>query len=228
MSADSRLRGEASVAGKPPQDNGPGEPHGKEGLACRTTLTRHPGAGYLPAGSVPRSPALMAEPFGPGELLDETLAAVLGPADAATGDAIAGICNDALAAVLGPAVVGALLADRRLLPRVAPWVLDLARGLQYQSRHGSPEPRTISLLARLGGPGIPAAEAVRLAETVDLAAVLAQGRVLEQVLGPGAGARDPRANEAAAPWLAGLKLGSRIHLVQELLRLLDPGTGGRR
>jgi hypothetical protein len=54
------------------------------------------------------------------------------------------------------------------------------------------------------------------------------GRVLEQVLGPGAGARDPRANEAAAPWLAGLKLGSRIHLVQELLRLLPPpGIGGR-
>jgi hypothetical protein len=169
-----------------------------------------------------------AEPFRPGELLDETLAAVLGPADAATGDAIAGICNDALHAVLGPAVVGTLLADRRLLPVIAPWVLDLARGLQYQSRHGSPEPRTVSLLARLGGPGITAAEALRLAETVDLAAVLALGRVLEQVLGPGAGARDPRANEAAAPWLAGLKLGSRIHLVQELLRLLPPrGTGGR-
>jgi hypothetical protein len=152
---------------------------------------------------------------------------VLGPADAATADAIAGICNDALDAVLGPAAVGALLADRRLLPRVAPWVLDLARGLQYQSRHGSPEPRTVSLLARLGGPGITAAEAIQLAETVDLAAVLALGLVLEQVLGPGGGAGDPRANEAAAPWLAGLKLGSRIHLVQELLRLLDPGPGGR-
>jgi hypothetical protein len=54
------------------------------------------------------------------------------------------------------------------------------------------------------------------------------GRVLEQVLGPGADARDPRANEAAAPWLAGLTLGSRIHLIQELLRLLPPsGLGGR-
>jgi len=105
------------------------------------------------------------------------------------------------------------------------WVLDLARGLQYHSRHGGPEPRTISLLAQLGGPRVPAAEAARLAETVDLAAVLTVGRVLEQVLGPGAG--DPRANDAAAPWLAGLKLGSRIHLVQELLRLLPPGTGGR-
>jgi hypothetical protein len=27
--------------------------------------------------------------------------------------------------------------------------------------------------------------------------------------------------------MAGLKLGSRIYLVQELLRLLPPGTGGR-
>ena len=104
----------------------------------------------------------------------------------------------------------------------APWARDLARGLQYQSRHDGPEPRTVSLLARLGGPGITAADAVRMAETVDLAAVLTLGRVLEQVLGPGAGARDPRANEAAAPWLGGLKLGSRIHLVQELLRLLPP------
>jgi hypothetical protein len=170
----------------------------------------------------------MAEPFRPGELLDRSLAAALGPVDDLTGEAIAGICNDALHAVLGPAVVCALLADRRLLPVIAPWVLDLARGLQYHSRHGSPEPRTISLLACLGGPRIPAAEAARLAEAVDLTAVLALGRVLEQVLGPGAGARDPRANEAAAPWLAGLKLGSRIHLVQELLRLLPPPCPGGR
>jgi len=78
-------------------------------------------------------------------------------------------------------------------------------------------------------PGITAADAARLAETIDLAAVLTLGRVLEQVLGPGTATRDPRANEAAAPWLAGLKLGSRIHLVQELLRLLPPaGTGGSR
>ena len=170
-----------------------------------------------------------AEPFRPAELLDETLAAPLGPVDDLTGEAIAGIRNHALHAVLGPAIAGALLADRRLLPLAAPWVRDLARGLQYQSRHGGPEPGTASLLTRLGGPGITAADAARMAETIDLAAVLTLGRVLEQVLGPGAGGRDPRANEAAAPWLAGLKLGSRIHLVQELLRLLPPsGTGGSR
>ena len=170
-----------------------------------------------------------AEPLRPAELLDETLAAPLGPVDDLTGEAIAGIRNDALHAVLGPAIAGALLADRRLLPLAAPWVRDLARGLQYQSRHGGPEPGTASLLTRLGGPGITAADAAWMAETIDLAAVLTLGRVLEQVLGPGAGGRDPRANEAAAPWLAGLKLGSRIHLVQELLRLLPPsGTGGSR
>jgi hypothetical protein len=170
-----------------------------------------------------------AGPLRAGELLDEALAAALGPVDDLTGEAIAGICNDALHAVLGPAVAGALLADRRLLPLAAPWVRDLARGLQYQSRHDGPEPRTVSLLARLGGPGITAADALRMAQTVDLAAVLTLGRVLEHVLGPGAAARDPRANETAAPWLGGLKLGSRIRLVQELLRLLPPaGAGGGR
>src|ERR1017187_6323835 len=75
----------------------------------------------------------------------------------------------------------------------------------------------------LGGRKLAGKDAARLAESVDLAAVLTLDRVLEQVLGPGASARDPRTNEAAAPWLAGLKLGSRIHLVQELLRLLPPG-----
>jgi hypothetical protein len=50
--------------------------------------------------------------------------------------------------------------------------------------------------------------------------VLNLGRVLEQVLGLGAGSRDPRDNEVAAPWLPGLKLGFRIYLVQEVLRLL--------
>jgi hypothetical protein len=176
-------------------------------------------------GAAGRQPP-MAEPLCAGELLDVTLTTALGPVDDLTGEAIAGICNDALHAVLGPAVAGALLADRRLLPLAAPWVRDLARGLQYQSRHDGPEPRTVSLLARLGGPGITAADALRMAETVDLAAVLTLDSVLEQVLGPGASARDPQANETAAPWLGGLKLGSRIHLVQELLRLLPPAGAG--
>ncbi len=190
----------------------------------------HPGAGgscpdadtHPPAQARPLVLGQHADPFRAGELLDATLTAVLGPVDDVTGDAIAGICNDALHTVLGPAIVSALRADRRRLPLAAPWVLDLARGLQFQSHQGAPEPDTASLLIRLGGPQITAADARRLAEAVDLAAVLAQGRVLEQVLGPGAGGRDPRANEATAPWLGGLKLGSRIHLVLELLRLLPP------
>jgi len=36
------------------------------------------------------------------------------------------------------AVAVALRADRRLLPVIAPWVLDLARGLQYQSAMAVP------------------------------------------------------------------------------------------
>jgi hypothetical protein len=170
-------------------------------------------------------PRQTAGPFRAGELLDETLAATLGPVNAVTGDAIAGICNDALEAVLGSAVAG---APRGPPPAAlaAPWVRDLARGLQYQSRYGGPEPDTASLLTRLGSPRITTSDATRLAGTIDLAMALILGRVLEQVLGPGAAARDPKANEAAAPWLTGLKLGSRIHLVQELLRLLptvEPG-----
>ncbi len=165
----------------------------------------------------------MADLLGAGELLDEALAAALGPVDDVTGDAITGICNDALEDVLGPVLVGALRADHRLLPLVAPWVWDLARGLQFQSRNGPREPATAELLTRLGSRQLAGQDARRFAEAVDLAAVLTLDRVLDQVLGPGAAARDPRANEAAAPWLTGLKLGSRIHLVLELLRLLLPG-----
>jgi hypothetical protein len=165
----------------------------------------------------------MPELLSADDLIDDGLAAALGPVDCATGSAIAGICNDALRDTLGPAMVTALLDDRRLLRLAAPWVWDLARGLQFQSRHGAPEPATAELLACLGGTQISGKDAGRLAESVDLAAVLTLDRVLQQVLGPGASRRDPRANEAAAPWLTGLKLGSRIHLVQELLRLLPPG-----
>lgn len=174
------------------------------------------------AASPGGAPGLLAGPLRVSELIDRSLVAALGPVDAATGEAIAGICNDALRDVLSPAVIGALLADHRLLPMVAPWVLDLARGLQFRGRELTPEPATADLITRLGGPGISAADARRLAETADLAAVLILGRVLEQVLGLGAAARDPRANEAAAPWLPGLKLGFRIYLVQEALRLLPP------
>jgi len=162
----------------------------------------------------------MAELLGAGEVLDDVLTAALGPVDGVTGEAIAGVCNDALEGVLGPDLVSALRADRQLLPLVAPWVWDLACGLQFQSQNGPAEPATAELIARLSRRELAGADARRFAEAVDLASVLTLGRVLEQVLGPGASARDPLVNEAAAPWLTGLKLGSRIHLVLELLRLL--------
>ncbi len=60
-----------------------------------------------------------AVPLDAGELLDETLTAMLGPIDDRTGDAIAAICTDALHAILGPDVAGVLLADRRPLPLAA-------------------------------------------------------------------------------------------------------------
>jgi hypothetical protein len=185
----------------------------------RAGMTSATGRGNASA-SLDGEPRHQAEPLRAGELIDGSLVLALGPVDAATGEAIAGICNDALRDVLSPAVISALLTDHRLLPMTAPWVLDLARGLQFRGRELTPEPGTADLITRLGGPGISAADTRRLAEAADLAAVLTLGRVLEQVLGPGAAARDPRANETAAPWLPGLKLGFRIHLVQEVLRLL--------
>lgn len=157
------------------------------------------------------------------ELLDSALAGTLGPADAQTRDAIAAICNDALADVLGPAVAGLLRADHGLLSRLAPWVWDLARGLQYQSRHGAIRPGTADLLTCLRGRPLAPEQAQQFAETIDLAVMLTLGRVTEQILGPGACSRDPAANEATAPWLAGLTLGYRIHLAQELLRLSATG-----
>ena len=157
------------------------------------------------------------------ELLDSSLAGTLGPADTQTREAIAAICNDALADVLGPAVAALLRADHALLPRVAPWVWDLARGLQYQSRHGATQPATADLLTGLRGRPLAAEQARQFAHTIDLAVTLTLDRVTGQILGPGACSRDPAANEAAAPWLAGLTLGYRIHLAQELLRLSATG-----
>ena len=152
-------------------------------------------------------------------LLDQALTAVLGPVDRQTSAAITGICDDAIASVLGPALAEKLRADPRLLPLVAPWVMDLARGLQFQSCNGPDEPATTELLTRLASRSLSEDQVRRCVETIDLAAVLTLGRVTEHVLGPGAGSRDPAANEAVAPWLAGLKLGYRIGLVLELLRL---------
>lgn len=157
------------------------------------------------------------------ELLDSALAGTLGPADAQTRHAIAAICNDALAEVLGPAVAGLLRADHGLLARVAPWVWDLARGLQYQSRYGAIQPATADLLTSLRGRPLPSGQTQQFAQTIDLAVTLTLDRVTEQVLGLGACSRDPAANEATAPWLAGLTLGYRIHLAQELLRLSATG-----
>jgi hypothetical protein len=156
-------------------------------------------------------------------LLDPALITVFGPVDPATAATITGICDDALSSVLGPALAGALRADPGLLPLVAPWVADLARGLQFQSRNGAGEPATTELLTLLASRPFTGDHKERFAETIDLAVALTLGRVTEQVLGPGANARNPDANQAAAPWLAGLKLGYRIGLVLERLRVSSSG-----
>ena len=147
----------------------------------------------------------------------------LGPVGEQASAAITGICGDALHSDLGPDLARAALTDPALLTRIAPWARDLARGLQYHERFGPGDPPTTDLVTRLAGRPLPGDQASRFAETVDLAVVLTLGRVTDQVLGPGSSARNPAANQLAAPWLPALQLGYRIGLVIELLRLSDPG-----
>jgi hypothetical protein len=147
----------------------------------------------------------------------------LGPTGEQASAAITGICGDALRAALGPELARAALTNPALLTRIAPWARDLARGLQYRDRYGAAEPPTAQLVTRFAGRPLTAGEALRFAETVDLAAVLTLGRITDQALGAGSGTRNPAANDLAAPWLPALQLGYRIGLVLELLRLSGPG-----
>ncbi len=147
----------------------------------------------------------------------------LGPIGDQAAAAITGICGDALQAVLGPELARAALTDPDLAAKIAPWARDLARGLQYHDRHGPGEPLTSQLVTRLAGRPLSADQALRFAETVDLAALLTLSRITDQTLGPGSGRRTSAVNELAAPWLPALHLGYRIGLVLEILRLSDPG-----
>ncbi len=156
-------------------------------------------------------------------LVDEALAKAVGPVDSFVGDAIVGICNEAAEQVLGPAIVEALGNDRDRLALVAPWLWDLARGLHFQGRYGRPDMPTAELLSVLASDMRDPQQVQRFAETVDLSLALTLDRLLEAVLGPGACFRPPAENEASLPWLTPLKLGYRIHLALEVLRL-TPST----
>lgn len=167
--------------------------------------------------------AALAEGIGADVLLDDALLGVLGPVDPQIVGAIVGICNDALVTTLGPAIVDVIGADRRLVPLVAPWTADLVRGLLALASHGPGELRTTKLLCLYARHRLTEQERTRYGETIDLAAtltLLTLDRVVEHVLGPGACARNPGDNEAAAPWLPALEYGHRVHITLEFLRLL--------
>ena len=165
----------------------------------------------------------MAELLDAEELVDQVLVATLGPFEPDIVNAVVGICTDALAATVGPEILGVLCSDRRLVPLVAPWVVDLARGLLVLQRRGPRELPSNDLLDLLSSRRLNEHDRTRFAETVDLAATLTLDRALEHVLGSGACARDPRANALVAPWLAALTYGHRVHIALELLRLLPAG-----
>ena len=151
-------------------------------------------------------------------LIDKALTDAIGPVDRFVADAIVSICNEAVEQVLGPAVIEALRNDHNRLALAAPWVWDLARGLHFQGRNGRANLPTAELLSVLG-PQLQHSQLHRFAEAIDISIALTLDRLLESVLGPGTCSRNPEENEAAVPWLNPLKLGYRIHLVLELIRL---------
>lgn len=154
------------------------------------------------------------------ELLDRGISGTLGMLDTDAVGAIAGECEDALVTVLGPEVVDQLTRERSRVWVVAPWVHDLARGLQFFALHGSADAGTVALLRLFGSGRVREDEIERWAADIDVAYALLLGDVVEHVLGPGACARPAAANEQALPWLPAMQLGHRVHLVLEFLRLL--------
>lgn len=157
------------------------------------------------------------------DLVDRPLIATFGPLPPDIARVIVDICTDAIAATVGPEIVEAISNDRGRLALVVPWVFDLARGLFVLHHNGPKQLGSSELLDILSSHQLSEHDRTRFAETVDLAATLTHDRVLEHVLGPGACDRDPRANAAAAPWLAALTYGHRLHIALELLRLLPAG-----
>jgi hypothetical protein len=158
------------------------------------------------------------------ELLDPMLTQAIGPVDAVSVAAIAGVCNDAVTAVLGASIIAELATDSARRWLVVPWVKDLARGLQLRSVKGPIEVQTTSLLRMLSGDRMSEDDLQRAGSSIDIAVALQLGDVLEQVLGPGATQRLPSENEARLTWIETLKLGYHVHLVLEFLRLLPSSS----
>jgi hypothetical protein len=153
-------------------------------------------------------------------LLDETLAERIGGVDDVTLESIHDICQDALIAVVGPIAREILRQDPKLAERTVPWIWDLARGLHYQSIYGPAAPLTIELMRQLGFGFVDMQIQDAVADRIDLAFVLTEDRIAEYVQGHGAISRDPAERERAYPWYDRLRLGYRIHLVLEALRLM--------
>jgi hypothetical protein len=99
-------------------------------------------------------------------------------------------------------------------------VWDLARGLHYQSLRGPEAPPTSQLVDELSqGASIPVDRDL-IADKIDWAFILTEDRVAQFVQGRGAISRDPIKREQAFPWYERLRIGYRIRLTTEALRLL--------
>jgi hypothetical protein len=107
--------------------------------------------------------------------------------------------------------------------RVAPWILDLARGLHYQHLRGPDLPSTARLIDDLAFTPFETSIRDRLAEGIDWAYILTEDRIAEYLQGPGAIKRAPAHRERDFPWYGRLKIGYRIALTNEAIRLICRG-----
>jgi hypothetical protein len=153
------------------------------------------------------------------DLLDGFLVERIGGVSDTTLESILSVCEDAATAVVGCEIGRAVLRDPPLTERMLGWIWDLARGLHYQSIYGSDMPSTRELIERLGPPYLDMDIRAIIADRVDWAFILIEDRLAEHVQGRNAIKLSGVERERTFPWYDRLKLGYRIRLTTEALRL---------
>lgn len=172
------------------------------------------------------------------DLLDEELAAKIGGVSAVTLESMLHLCEDAVAEVIGMPAGQVVLDDLRMAERVVAWIWDLSRGVHYQSIYGPDMPATQELVERLGSQPLDTATRQTLSDRIDWAFILTEDRIAECIGGRHSIRRPMVMGEAEFPWYDRLKLGYRIRIVMEALRLISalrwrrartvsPVTGGQ-
>jgi len=155
------------------------------------------------------------------DLLDEELAAKIGDINTVTLESILRICEDAVAEVIGMPAGQLVLHDVRMAEKVVAWIWDLSRGVHYQSIYGPDMPMTQELVERLGPQSLDTAMRQTLSDRIDWTFILTEDRIAQCIGGRNSIRRPGATSEGEFPWYDRLKLGYRIRIVMEALRLIS-------